>query len=239
MTKLAVGCSFTQNAQWPEILWPNQHIINLGKGGVGNRFIARNCIEEILSNNKIDEVFLLFTDFSRIDLNYPGKGFKTVTKNRSQQDYSLSKKEGWVHSGGNVFKFKPKKTNFFHPMFDKFISFQYIDHTNDYLIHNNFIEIIQILSFLDNLNMNYHWSLIIDPRDKDTQKIFGTIPVSKSHPFWKFVNMKNFIDLPPFKWCLKNDLISDDDFHPSKEGYIKWGVQVKKLIDKNRKDSIF
>jgi hypothetical protein len=231
MTKLAVGCSFTHGAPWPEIIWPGEKILNLGRSGAGNRYIAKTCIEELSFNQSIDEVFLLFTDFSRTDLEFPKKGYEMVSKDGKDHAYTLRERSAWVHSGADVFKFKPKRVNYFHPIFDKFIALQYLDRTNEYMINSNFLEIISTINFLDNMKIKYNWSMIIDPRDPDTHDVFGTIPVPKTHTLWKSVNMANFVEPTPFKWCLKKDLISDDEFHPSIDGYIKWGEQIKKAIN--------
>jgi hypothetical protein len=239
MTKLVVGCSFTQDAPWPEILWPDQNIINLGQGGAGNDFISRMVIESILFDQSIDEVFILYSHFSRVDYKYPKEAFEIMSKLREQGysgRHSVKKNNAWIHTNDGM----TEKNLKIHPVFEQIVKLQFLRNKgkDDYSTINNLINISVTNKFLEQMKIPYHWSLIIDPRDIDTHNVYGTYPVHPKHPLWTYTHLEKYIEPAPFKWAVKNKFISDDEFHPTYQGYQKWGRMVKDQIDKNRKGSM-
>lgn len=71
MKKILVGGdSFTYNSKWPELLFPDCEIINLGRSGAGNRFIADSVIDYV-SRHKVDQVFVLWSAINRVDIPVP------------------------------------------------------------------------------------------------------------------------------------------------------------------------
>lgn len=237
MTKLVVGCSFTQDAPWPDILWPDQHIINLGQNGAGNDYISRMVIESILFDQAIDEVFVLYSHFGRVDYMYPTEAFQMTSKLQQQGysgNHSVKKNNAWIHTNSGMTTKKSK----IHPIFEQIVKLQFLRNNgnDDYLTINNLINISVTNTFLEQMKIPYHWSLIIDPRDIDTHNVYGTYPVNPKHPLWKFTHLEKYIEPAPFKWAIKNNFISDDEFHPTFEGYQEWGRIIKNKLTNSCKD---
>lgn len=71
MTKVLVsGCSFTEGYDWPQYLYENSSVTNLGRSGSSNRFICHS-VASAVTKNDYDEIFILFTGFSKLDVIVP------------------------------------------------------------------------------------------------------------------------------------------------------------------------
>lgn len=230
MAKLVVGDSFTQRQKWPEIVWPTDTIINLGKSGAGNTYINWMTIDAVLHNETIDEVFLLYSDFDRTDLMFPQNAYRTLSQMANEDcEYSHQDRMSWVHSGGDVIK--GKKRNRFHKSVDESLALQYLPGAENYHLEKNLMLIVQTNSFLKSMNIKFHWSMIRDPRDKNLKGLFGVIPIAGSHHLWSKCQLDKFIDPTPFEFGVRNNFIGEDNFHLTKEGMIKWGELIKQKIN--------
>lgn len=234
MAKLVVGDSFTKGQKWPEAIWPNDTIINLGKSGAGNTYINWMTIDAVLHNETIDEVFILYSDFSRTDLMFPPNAHKTLSQPSVSNDdfsinYSKQDRMSWVHSGGDVIQ--GKKKNHFHKSVDDSLALQYLPGYENHHLEKNLMLIVQTNSFLQSMNKKFHWSMIRDPRDKNLEGLFGVIPVAESHHLWSKCQLDKFIDPTPFEFGVRNDFLGEDNFHLTKEGMIKWGELIKQKIN--------
>ena len=67
---LVSGCSFTDGALWPELVFSNATIDNIGKAGAGNHYISRSTVSKVIQNH-YDKVFILFSGVNRVDLPVP------------------------------------------------------------------------------------------------------------------------------------------------------------------------
>jgi hypothetical protein len=68
---LVTGCSYTQDAEWPAVLFPDACITNLGRHGAGNRYISDSVVFNIDQSNTPDFVFALFSGVTRAELLVP------------------------------------------------------------------------------------------------------------------------------------------------------------------------
>jgi hypothetical protein len=99
---LVSGCSYTAQAVWPKILYPDSNIINLGKPGAGNQYIAASVMNQIYTNKKIDCVFIMWTCINRVDLALPAN---PIIKNYVD-NYKFGAQVGntfYIFSGGNKY----------------------------------------------------------------------------------------------------------------------------------------
>jgi hypothetical protein len=68
---LVSGCSYTQGAIWPQLVYPGAEIINLGRSGAGNTYISDSIVDAIDKYHDIDQVFVLFSAVNRSDIVVP------------------------------------------------------------------------------------------------------------------------------------------------------------------------
>lgn len=65
------GCSYTEDAVWPKLLFPDSEIANLGKSGAGNRYISESIIRSLDPDDLPNLVFALFSGINRSDVVLP------------------------------------------------------------------------------------------------------------------------------------------------------------------------
>lgn len=72
MNKILVsGCSYTENAVWPNELFPDANIINLARSGAGNRYISDSITKTINPKKPPNFVFALFSGVNRSEAIVP------------------------------------------------------------------------------------------------------------------------------------------------------------------------
>lgn len=95
---LVAGCSYTGYMDWPEHLFADSNVTNIGKWGCGNEFIANRVMHTISKEKtKPDFVFMLFTGLHRIDMRCPSSEFLKNNENYFSEDVGHSK---YFLSGG-------------------------------------------------------------------------------------------------------------------------------------------
>ena len=99
---LISGCSYTQNAVWPQLLWPRHNVINMGRCGAGNRYISESIIKSIDRANPPDAVFALFSGVNRSDVVVP-KNAATQSLAQDYQWYGEIEQSLYFFSGGDKY----------------------------------------------------------------------------------------------------------------------------------------
>lgn len=99
---LISGCSYTNNAIWPSLLWPQHHVINLGRPGAGNRYISESIIKSIDRADPPDAVFALFSGVNRSDVLVP-KNAATQLVAREYKWHGEIKNSLYFFSGGDQY----------------------------------------------------------------------------------------------------------------------------------------
>lgn len=103
MAKVVVsGCSFTEGAAWPQVLFPQDQVINLGRAGAGNTYIADSIMHAIHQNPDVREVFAVFSGINRTDVMVPNTpGMRRFLENHRYGAVLGSR--CYVFSGGDKF----------------------------------------------------------------------------------------------------------------------------------------
>ena len=67
------GCSYTENAIWPKIIFPEEDfkVINLGKQGAGQKYISESIMNVIDLDNPPDFVFMMYSIVNRYEMTVP------------------------------------------------------------------------------------------------------------------------------------------------------------------------
>jgi hypothetical protein len=103
MAKVVVsGCSFTEGAAWPEVLFPNDHIINLGRAGAGNTYIAESVLHAVYHEPDVQSVFMVFSGINRTDIMVPNTPGMQQFLEQHKYGATLGSR-CYVFSGGDKF----------------------------------------------------------------------------------------------------------------------------------------
>jgi|TARA_R110000822_G_C15137410_1_gene475817 hypothetical protein len=227
---LISGCSFVDNAHLPYIIEPknNQRRI-VSHGGAGNNWISRAVLENL---SGIDRVIVLFTGFSRIDVEIPIEMVGDIESYYSDTDkpmhYTKNKQSVWFHSGGwdGTWCNWPR-TRYADYMY-KYMQSQYKPMNWDHHTDRNLIAIAGCLNTLEARGIPYRYGFIYDIF-KDYSGTQGSLggPVKADNPLLNYLDFNKCFKTSPYDYCFENNLLSTDNFHPSTEGYASWWAQVK------------
>ena len=95
------GCSYTENALWPSVIFDNCDIVNFGKSGAGNTYISNTITSNIDPENPPDYVFVLWSGINRIDIRFPNHFAIEDAITRSSVPMSgTTDSSCWLFSGG-------------------------------------------------------------------------------------------------------------------------------------------
>ena len=112
MKTLVAGCSYTENAAWPQHLLPGHTILNTGIAAAGNTYISNSVLYNL--DFKPDFVFVLWSGINRVDFRVPKSKFfagdsgtyRTVDVGESTymlSGHSVDTDRGWL-AGYNAIK---------------------------------------------------------------------------------------------------------------------------------------
>lgn len=197
----------------------NRKFVTYARGGAGNQYIA----DSILFNLKedIDQVFVLWTGFNRIDVPFSNKLTFDKVKPWHQSQVGHA---NWLHSGGMQGGLSYDELP---GWLDQYIKHQYLPLDWDYLVDQNLRHVVGCLNTLETLKINYVFGFIYDIY-KDYSDRFclgGAVP--KNHRLLESINWSKCISITPYEFCLEHNLLDDDNIHPSDQGYQTWWDQVK------------
>lgn len=85
-------------------------------------------------------------------------------------------------------------------------------------------------AFLERYGIDYNFDFCFDIFSSHTDGFLFQGMIDKSNPYFGKINWSKYCRLPPYEFALKNNLISQDDFHPSPESMNLWTQQIKRII---------
>ena len=217
---LVGGCSFTYNNSEKHIVtWPYylrdlcnfNSVIDCSLPGAGNYHISQSVMWSIECNNFDPDktlVIVMWSGFQRDDCiidsgmlnDYPF--VFNYTKN------TVSAITGGIGGNGNT------KINFLNNL-EQF-------KTTESRSIENFLYINSLNNFLQNKNFNFLFLNYLDytlPNRSNEKNILNSLPKQIQNRYKQIMdtNVENI-----YKFCLKNNLLTDDDFHPSPDGHLEW-----------------
>jgi hypothetical protein len=228
---LFAGCSYTDNPYFPRIafgenVYRHTHCKILARGGVGNTFIARSILDNLIP--EVDKVFVLWSGFSRIDISVPRH---MEYQFDPYEVRSLTNDASWLHSGGFGGSWHSRSRYRYAQWIYDCIAAQYKPMDWNYLATQNLVAISGCLNTLDKLGIKYKFGFIYDifqDYSDDNTSLSG--PVSRTHPLLRLIPWEHCLSSSPFEFCRDRGLLDSTEptpFHPSQIGYQEWWNSVK------------
>jgi hypothetical protein len=233
---LIAGCSFAE--QLTSIIQkqiPRSIVTNLASSGVGNRFISDSVVLST-ATTKYDLAYVSWTGLSRYDVCISSE-HRPLFSDWSNQKNLFNRY--YICTGG-VGGWDYHDHKFANMLFKNYHTF--VDH--EQLYYNSILEIIKIQSYLKGLGVPAYFTCMINQFKADPDNMakhtceYGTD---------RFPALKNLIEKIDFdNWLLENDLgiyencarlglLSEDQFHPSMQGYSYW---IDKFAERLKNDKI-
>ena len=236
MKVLVAGCSFAENLT-PLIKQhiPNALVTNLARSAAGNKYIADSVVVAT-GQDTFDVVYVSWSGLSRYDVCINSEN-KELFKNWSAQ--SVLANRSYIFTGG-VGGWDHHDHSFANMLFKNYHTF--VDH--EQLYYNSILEIVKTQGYLKSLGIPaYHTCMlnqfIADPTVMATHTCeYGTQRFPSLQPLIDQIDFTNWIledQLGMFETCARLDLISEDGFHPSAEGYNYW---IDKFVTRLKNDKI-
>ena len=214
MKHLIIGCSYIRDADRLGILgkyFGNDTKV-IGQDGCGNDFISHQTLNELQYEH--ENYFIMFTGINRTSVQVP---WNDQNHNVLYDGYPYRCPVGdvlHVFSGGhdNIPKNKNGEPI---PLSDTFKN-RSSDNSNSFYNDYSLYHIFNCVSTLHNHNVNFKYTFIYNG---DNEHEYSLGKIDKSNWFYKNLNKQNMIDLTPYEFCVRENLLQEDDFHPSKEGW--------------------
>jgi len=217
------GCSFTHNNSDKDICtWPYylrelgnfKNVYDCSLPGAGNHHVSQSLQWELV-NNQFDPrktlVVVMWSGNDRDDVicdenvlnQYPMKYQYAPGVVTGITGGSHDEAKGNIKAGIDLKKLKSPRSRAIE-------NFLYINGTKIWLEHHDYRSI-----FLDYINRS------LPNRSLDFD-IYDYLPLNCQKKLHDIID--HCTDL--YTFCLKNDLLSDDDFHPSPEGHLQWTKKI-------------
>ena len=105
---------------------------------------------------------------------------------------------------------------------------------NLYYSEKTFQNLVNCQNLLHRLQIPYRFSFIYDIFvDHSPYNAFSSLGKAQKEKYYKLVDWNNYIDLPPFDYALRHDLLSEDHFHLTKQGLEQWAGEIKKILQQD------
>lgn len=236
MNVLVAGCSFALSlAPFIKKHIAGAKVTNLSSSGVGNKYISDSVV---LATSAVDYdlVYVSWTGLSRYDVCISSE-HKSLFNDWTNQKNLFDKY--YVCTGG-VGGWDYHDHAFANMLFKNYHTF--VDH--EQLYYNSILEIVKIQSYLKGIGVPAYFTCMINQfkADPDTMAKhtceYGT---------GRFPALKNLIEKIDFdSWlledglgiyenCARLGLLSEDQFHPSMQGYSYW---IDKFANRLKNDKI-
>lgn len=227
---LISGCSFVDNGDFPTVafgprVYNDEYAKHAGCGGAGNYYIAQSVLDNL---HLADRVFVLWSGLHRIDVSLP-KSIKHDLKTYDQ--YQETRNELWFFSGGFGGSWHSHSRHRYPDWLHQYIQTQYRSLDWAYLNHRSLTAVATCLNTLEAKKIPYAFGFIYDIHQdySDDFSSLGT-PVDVDDPVYKMIPWHRCLRVTPFEFCKKHDLLQDDGFHPTREGYRQWWDTVKDQV---------
>lgn len=235
MKILVVGCSYcTELDPILKNKFPGCQVTNLSHAAAGNKFISDSLVAATVRQN-FDLIYVSWSGLSRYDL---------VVNDISYFDNWMAKGSiygnDYVFTGG-IGSWDHHEHTYADIVFKgihKFIDQQQLHYLS-------LLEMLKIQNYLKHLNVPHYFSIIInqfkekliEPALQRTSEV-EALNFHANQILINKLDLGNWIldnGLGQFESCYVSNLISDDGFHPTQQGYEYW---MNLLLEKCKKDKI-
>jgi hypothetical protein len=231
---LLAGCSFVDNPDLPAAIFGNdaynkKKVKIVGQGGSGNGWISRGILENL---DNVSSVFVLWSGLSRIDIEIPVEMIDNVQPYYSDKNtpmhYTKGHESVWFHSGGWDGTWCNWTRTKYADYLYNFMKSQYKPLNWEHLNNKSLLAIAGCLNTLEAKGIEYRFGFIYNIF-KDYSGLQGSLSgaVDKNNPLLNLINWDKSVSNMPYEYCLENNLLSSDNFHPSTKGYRTWWNSIK------------
>lgn len=229
MKIVTLGCSFTDNYNGVNKIWPNivaehfnANLVNYGKSGSSNRFAYISLINHILYNDIPDKVYWLLTEFDRVDI-LDNKFLTSIDYENNSKFVQYMENMTIDSNALNNMKAKIKNESKISKVFSKT--------PVQFLIDQNYIYIYHVQEICKSYNIELKIMQGVMPLNcylqYDKNKVTEAIIASK------YANLLDLSSIIGFPWMeiaggfrltsnknwFTNYAISKSDPHPSQKGH--------------------
>lgn len=223
---LVAGCSFVQNPHlvplmFGDSVYCSRQICNVAQSGAGNHYISQSILENL--DGRIDRVFVLFSGLSRIDVPLP-QDLEFEIENfvhRARLGRSI-----WFLSGGAA-GFWNMDTAGAPSWIRTYLKKQFISHDWEYLANLSLGHVAGCLAVLDSRKIEYIWGFIHDIYQDHTYESSLGGAISRDNQMAYNLPWERSLQVQPYDFCRQFNLLSEDGFHPSPNGYRFWYDTVR------------
>lgn len=234
MKILIAGCSFaTEMAQLLRQRIPRCKVLDVAASAAGNKFIADSVILSTLKY-KFDAIYVSWSGLSRYDV--------PITDTTCFDDWTSKAKiqeKDYIFTGG-IWSWDHHKHPFANMLFRDYHKF--VDQKE--LQYNSLLEMVKLKGYLDSLKVPYYFTTMINQFNDTVMELAleraGEISArtySEHLPLIDYLEIDQWLlkdGLGIFETMYNENLISQDDFHPTTEGYKMWiDLFVQRLNEDN------
>jgi hypothetical protein len=269
---LVSGCSYTENATWPGLLFSpaSYHVVNKAKSGSGNEYIACSIMQHADINP--DFVFVLWSGINRIDMRVPNTEIfdKSITEYASVvlgeskfflSGHAVDPDKGWLRAYNDVKAQEWPEINSIadwlrlpeeiksncleHKIYfsthggventaawcHQYFLTQHLGIDQEYRSERTWQNMLMCFNLLDSLKVPYRFSFIYDIWNSNEFYAHG---VAVKNKYYHMIDWRKFIDLPPYQYGIKHDLLSDDQYHLTSTGMHQWATEISSILEKQK-----
>jgi len=214
MKHFIIGCSYIRDAYEFGIIkkYFGNNTKVVGQDGCGNDFISHRILQELRYQH--ENYFIMFTGINRTSIQVP---WNDKNHDNLYDGYPYRCPVGnvlHVFSGGDNTVPKNKKGNPI-PLSETFKN-RSMENSNSFYNDYNLYHIFNCVSTLHSRNIKFKYTFIYNG---DNEHEYSLGKIDKTNWFYKNLNKQNMIAQTPYEFCVRENLLQDDGFHPSKQGW--------------------
>lgn len=238
---LISGCSFVDNPHFLPLAWgidvyAPDRTRSVARSGAGNQYIARSIMENLTvtyttserenQQARVDRVFVLWSGLSRIDVPLPLDQEFEIEEFWHRQRINRTT---WYLSGGAEGLWNMNTTG--SPEFIRqYLKRQYMTYDWEYLATHSLSHVVGCLAMLEAQGIDYRFGFIHDIfQDHSDEPSLGGA-VSRENPMVALIPWHRCLSSSPYDFCRSRGMLSEDNFHPSPEGYQAWIEDIRHLL---------
>jgi len=108
---------------------------------------------------------------------------------------------------------------------------QHLDINKEYLSERTFQNLVNCFNMLDKFRIPYRFSFIYDIWSQYTHYSHGMAVKDK---YYNFIDWSKFINLPPYQYGIKYDLLDRDGYHLTGNGMNQWTGEISKILQQDK-----
>jgi len=108
---------------------------------------------------------------------------------------------------------------------------QHLDMDREYRSEKTFQNLYNCFNMLEKFKIPYRFSFIYDIWNKNQ---FYTHGLAVKEKYYKLIDWTKFVDLPPYQFGIKYDLLDVDGYHLTSDGMNQWAREISRMFKKDK-----